>query len=149
MSGIDRAWSRRPFVSPARWMPEASVPALWAETLVTFSRVAGTLTTGGGIDRNVTGGSIFLMTYCHAEIAESTAPAAQSGGESLVMAKWWTIFLPLVVDDVPLDPSNYPRKGDHLRFIDDLGTAWELDIRAVTSPENVADHLELDTETFV
>jgi hypothetical protein len=129
-------------------MPEVAVTDLWAETLVTFSRVSPTVTPGGGLDRNPTGGSIYLMAYCHAEVAEATAPAAQPGGESLVMAKWWTIYLPILVNDVPLDPANYPKKGDRLRFVDDIGRSWDVDVRAVTSPETVHDHFEIETETF-
>jgi hypothetical protein len=148
VSAFDRAWTRRPFVSPARWMPMRSVPDLWAETTVTFSRSMPVATRAGGFDRSSTIGTIYLVANCHVETDQSLAPAAQPGGEALVIANWWSIFLPIVIDDVPLDPENYPRKGDKVTFTDDLGKTISMDIRAVISPETIADHFEIMTETW-
>jgi hypothetical protein len=125
-----------------------AVSPLWAETVVAFSRSAPISTPGGGFDRSSGASSIYLVANCHVELQEVTSPAASMGGEVLVMAKWWLILLPIVIDDIPLDPTNYPRKGDRLRFTDDLGRSISMDIRSVESPETVADHFEILTVTF-
>jgi hypothetical protein len=53
------------------------------------------------------------------------------------------VFMP-----IPTNPDTIPKKGDRLRYVDDLGRTVTYPIAKVDSPENAGNHLEIESERF-
>lgn len=142
----DRAWSRRPLATAARWMPARAITAIWAETQVTFKRDKPVETQGGGFSRDPRG--TYLVAWCHVELQTNSSPAPGSPDLGLIQPRWWDIYLPIAANDVPLTAAQYPFKGDIVEFTTDYGVAISLPVRFAESPESLLDHWELSTEEY-
>jgi hypothetical protein len=135
---IDRAWSRRGFASPP-WFGR-TLPPTWLETSVTFRRTtggaddgAGGWTAGGPVD--------YLTVMAHAEQRDYTMDGARVLDANTAKLRFWTLYFPL-----PSNVSLVPVKGDEVRFQDALGTVTTTFVRSVHLPEQLRDHVEVETE---
>lgn len=140
---IDRAWVRRPLVSPAPW--GESLPDVWLETELNFYRRTDTTQNriggfaGSGVPNN------YLIINGHAEVAERTGLSIggeQPGGGTIVR-RHYNIFIP-----VPGDTGLLPRAGDRVWFYDGLGRRIDVALEYVTPPEGIRDHIEISTAEF-
>lgn len=142
-SPLDRAWARRPLVSPPPF--GRSVPAIWADTEVTFLRRQSTNNDIGG-----TGGEADLtVLIVMANVALSPEPGLHieiaAGGA--VRRRYY-----MIIFDIPPDPlfdwDTLPQKGDYVTFTDAGGRITRTPVKSVLLPENLADHCEVETEEF-
>lgn len=140
---LDRSWVRRPLVSPAPW--GRSVPAVWADTEVAFMRRMGDDNGIGGTGGQAIGTVLVIM----ASVSISPEPGLHieiGVGGSIRRRYYLTIF------DVPRDPAfdwdTLPVKGDTETFVDVAGRNVSVLVKAVHLPQNLGDHVEIESEEF-
>jgi hypothetical protein len=145
---LNRAWSRRGWASPAFF--GRTVPALMAETSVTFERQTLSPDTIGGW--SASGSSATLWTVnAHAELIEQARDTITGEmGETVptmgvTLVRHYEIFIDLPPD---FDTANMPRKGDWVRFTDGI-RAVHLPVMAVNLDAGLLDHLEIITDEWL
>lgn len=136
---LDRSWVRRALVSPPPF--GRSLPAVWKETEVTFSRRATSEDEHGGFKGETV--VDFLTIYCHVEEQEGAQLVSDEGMLALgpIVRRRYDIICP-----IPDDVSTVPKRGQIARFLDPIGRAISVPIERVGVPEGLADHLELVSE---
>ena len=140
---LDRAWARRPLVSPPTW--GRSVPVIWADIEVTFLRRNSSDNGIGGTSGAV---ELTLLTI-KASVSISPEPGLHieiGSGGSIRRRYYLTIF------DIPRNPDFdwdlLPQKGDYEVFYDVAGRYVSVPIKAVHLPQNLGDHVEIESEEF-
>jgi len=137
---IDRAWSRRALVSAPHF--GRLLPPIWTESEVTLSGADALVDNGHG-GFSAVGGfsaaqSVYLTTQAHVEIVTTSEGVPEGFGP--LQRRAIRVLMPI--------PDRLPQKGDTLHWTSDVGVAYDVKIRTVTSPETLADHLELESEAF-
>lgn len=133
---MDRSWLRRGIVSPAPWA--RSVPDVWADTLVTFARYLAAENDFGGFGR---GASLSWDLYC--VVGLQTETGITTGDTVARVRRYYE-----VICDMPDDVDLLPRKGDRMIFTDPAGRVRDMPIKSADLPENLADHVEIQSEEF-
>lgn len=136
---LDRAWTRRPLVSPP-WFGR-SVPPTWTESEVAFTGADLVPDGDGGFEKP--GESAHLTLKAHVEEVNVT-DASPSDTIGTINRRMLRVFVPL-----PLPAgARLPRRGEHMLWTSDLGREYRVLVKSVTSPENLGDHLEIESEAY-
>lgn len=136
---LDRAWPRRPLVSPPPF--GRSVPDIWADTEVVFLR---RISSDNGIGGTSGADQAELLTVM-ANVSLSPEPGIQvevGAGGAVRRRFYLTIF---EVDPATFDWDLLPRKGDYETFVDPGGRAVTVPIDSVLIPEGIVDHIEIES----
>lgn len=146
MSLLDRAVTRRPFVSGNPIWGQA-VNDLWAETSVSFARVVQT--DNGAGDFISSPSAVYLTVMCHVEVESKERPYSTELDSGPSAERFWTIYMPFRDRfGAAVDPMLYPIKGNRAQFTTDTGQLIDLPIEYVHSPDDILDHLEIETVEF-
>ena len=138
---LSRSWIKRGWANPTSTWGK-SVPPVWAETPVVFSRRTKVVNPFGAL----VGGpeTTVLAQNCHCELVEVrvsyTSKDEQTG--TLLQHSWQ------VYGDMPKDVSTLPREGDFVSFTKVEGIPVDLQIKHVYVNDQLADHFQVETVEF-
>lgn len=136
----DRAWVKRPLVAAPHF--GRSVPDVWTNTVATFVRRDPVTNAIGGFagatERVVATVPAYqeLATDSGLHIALDAGPVRRRH------------YLIIVAHTAFTDATQYPRKGDTVRFTDEVGIQRSMPVEKADRPEGIADHWEIETQEF-
>jgi hypothetical protein len=134
---LNRAWARRGWASPPPF--GKSVPALMAETTITFVRQQTAPDTIGGWGPSGTASTLWEVAG-HVESVDDEPRPTDAEATGFVITHHYELFVP-----IPDDPTQMPRKGDWARFSDGASN-FHLPLVHVGMRSGLLDHLEIWTE---
>lgn len=140
---MQRAWATRGLTHPPHF--GRSAPAQWLPSTVRFYRPRlvddhGQMTA----DPDLAPPALVLETAAHVEWGGSGEPSGPYNlGTGTVFRK--TLRAVMLI---PVEAAEVPRVGDRMEWTDDLGQTFRAAVRNVHSPQNLADHLEVEAEIF-
>lgn len=139
---INRAWVRRPLLSPPHY--GRSAPPVWLESVVTFARIATAPDEVGGFSSS-TAPVAFLTTAAHCEFQQGHTRLTRSESvEDVILQRILRIIMPF-----PEFQADMPRRDDQITWTQDTGETLVTHVRSVESPLNMGDHLEIESEVFI
>lgn len=138
---LGRSWVRRGYQNPTPTWGQ-SVPDLWAETPVVFTRSVQRLNEYGGFEGDVA--TVIWSTVAHVELIQlSNKPFTQDQASGPLVTDSHMIYVAY-----PIDPLTLPQNGDYASFLDSNGRSVKLRIKEVNSFNGLNDHLEIQAVSY-
>lgn len=136
---LHRSWLLRGNFSPSPW--GRSMSGLLEETEVSFLRFPTSTNALGG-EESSTKAAEYLVAQCHVELEENEVKVVEPSVGIVMLRNW---FLDMAI---PGDLTLMPVRGDRVRFTDPTGNVIDTVLVAADTPEGVADHVEMRTESW-